>query len=232
MILVALRLKSGESLSIKSLKGKSTDEEVRQELHDVLTVPDDVLDLMQNKLLRWLGEWKSDIITFEDFYDIKTEIAKYDSEKKLIDVSLEMLEERASALLSSNPIFVRQMKDIGLDGDRVLDGINDYLRMYGRLNVWNSKKLIKEEDARDFTRGLRDYYSKQEFEVSTEHEEWDALRIGKMIYIRCQMNRETRFKGAESLERMVEGGYQMLADRPEVGWLPGWQERYKGGQSK
>lgn len=231
-MLAALQLKRGESLSIKSLKGKATDEDVRRELHDALTVPEDVVDIMQNKLLRWLAAWKSDIVTFEDFYDIKTEIAKYDSEKKLIDVSLEMLEERASALLSSNPIFVRQMKDIGLDGDRVLDGINDYLRMHGRLNVWNSKKLIKEEDARDFTRGLRDYYSKQELEVTTEHQEWDAQRIGKMIYSRCQLNRETKFKGAESLEKMVEGGYQMLADQLLVGWLLGWQERYKGERTK
>lgn len=231
-ILAALRLKSGESLSIKSLKGRATDDDVRHELHDSLTVPENALDLMYVKLVRWIESWRSDIITFDDFYTIKTEIAKFDPEKRLIDVSVELLEQRVSAMLSSNPIFVRQMKDIGLDEDRVMDGIDDYLRMQGRLAVWNSKKLIKEDDARDFTRGLRNYFAKQELEVTTEHQEWDAQRIGKMIYARCQMNHETKFKGAETLERMVEGGYQMLADQLLVGWLVGWQEKYKSERTK
>lgn len=233
VILNALRLKSEESLSIKSLKGKVSDADVRKELHDTLTVPDDVLDIMHNKLLHWVAEWKGDIITFEDFYEIKSEIAKYDPRKKLIDVTIELLEMRTAAMLSSNPVFVKQMKDIGLPEDMVVDGINNFLRVQGRMATWNSHKLITVENARDFTRDLIDFFNRKEFEIRNEHEgEWDNQRLGRQIYIKCQGNRETKFRGEEPLEKMIEGGYQMLAEQLEVGWPIGWQKKYRRDEEK
>ena len=233
VLLYAIRMKRGETLAISTIKGKCKDDVLRTELHDELYVPEEYTDVQQNKLLRWLAEWKSDLITYEDFYTIKSEIAKFDPKKKLVDVTVEMLEDKANAILSANPIFVRQMRDIGLPEDIVIRGISDLLKMNGRLQYWLAKKIITLEAARDFDRALIDYFSEKEYQIRKMHTgEWNDEQMGTQIYFECMHNRETKFNGAEPLDKMVEGAYHMLAEMVRVGWPIGWQEKYNAAKGK
>lgn len=118
--------------------------------------------------------------------------------------------------------FVRQLRTIGLGGNRIEYAKRDYFRAYSQRSSWAREHVVLDEEITGFERTLVEEWQPR-FQTmcdqhAAEHSDDAALRIaGQEVY--HWVETEARFPFRSLVRRFLNvGSFHMLANDLRVGW--------------
>jgi hypothetical protein len=122
-------------------------------------------------------------------------------------------------LLSSRPIFIRQLELIKTTSDENLRAVSDFLRASADKSYWAEKGLIFEASLDDLDSNLVARQTAIASEVCDLHEDKAPETRGRLIYNRC-VQVSLPLEGRAVPGHFVPGCFNSLANLRRLGWHP------------
>ena len=130
----------------------------------------------------------------------------------------------AKALLTSRPVFVRQLQLIDASEAQQLRAASDLMRTSGDKVKWADQGLVFDGSFEDWERTLLRKYDATQSEVKDTYSEKNLKAKGRIVYSRCAAM-EVPLDSRAVPGHFTHGGFNDLADRRELGWHPEYQAR-------
>jgi hypothetical protein len=127
-----------------------------------------------------------------------------------------------AALLSSRPIFVRQLEIIDAADEERVRAVSDFLRTSADKSAWAEQGLIFEGSLVEWDDNLIARYGLIRGEVSDLHSACDTSTQGRLVYRRCAQV-QAPLEGRVVPGHFVTGCFNSLADSMRLGWHPNYQ---------
>lgn len=127
--------------------------------------------------------------------------------------------DAAKALLTSHPVFVRQLRLIHATEEQQLRAASDLMRMSGDKVKWAEQGLVFRGTFEDWESTLLRKHDSALSEVLETYSEKTQEAQGKIVYSRCAAM-EVPLDSRAVPGHFTHGGFNDLADRRELGWHP------------
>lgn len=122
-------------------------------------------------------------------------------------------------LLTTRPVFVRQLDLIEASSDQRLRAVSDFLRASADKSVWAEAGLVFEGSFDDWDEDLLRHHSAVSGEIADIHgDKSDEVR-GRLAYRRCSVLLPP-LDGRVVPSHFVHGSFNALADEKRLGWHP------------
>jgi hypothetical protein len=125
----------------------------------------------------------------------------------------------AKALLTSRPVFVRQLQLIEASEEQQLRAASDLLRTSGEKVKWAEQGLVFDGTFEDWEDTLLRKHNATQSEVKDTHSEKAQAAQGRIVYSRCAAM-EVPLDSRAVPGFFTHGGFNDLADRRKLGWHP------------
>lgn len=125
----------------------------------------------------------------------------------------------AKALLTSRPVFVRQLQLIEASEEQQLRAASDLLRTSGEKVKWADQGLVFEGTFDDWEDTLLRKHNATQSEVQDTYSEKALEAQGRLVYNRCAAM-EVPLDGRAVPGFFTHGSFNDLADRRKLGWHP------------
>lgn len=125
----------------------------------------------------------------------------------------------AKAMLTSRPIFVRQLELIDASEEQLLRAASDLMRTSGDKVKWAEQGLVFDGSFKDWEDNLLRKHNAVHSEVKEIYSEKNPDAQGRIVYSRCA-TMEVPLDSRVVPGHFTHGGFNDLADRRELGWHP------------
>jgi hypothetical protein len=122
-----------------------------------------------------------------------------------------------TSLLSTRPIFIRQLELIDASEEERLRAVSDFLRTSADKADWADRGLIFEESLRDWDEDLVRRHGFISADVADRHTDRSPGMRGRIAYRQCALL-QAPLEGRAVPGHFVHGCYNTLADAPRIGW--------------
>jgi hypothetical protein len=133
-----------------------------------------------------------------------------------------------AALLSTRPVFIRQLEIIEVSEDERVRAVSDFLRTSADKSKWAEAGLIHEGSLEDWDDNLVSRHGLICGEIADVHSDKDAVVRGRLAYRRCALL-QAPLDGREVPGHFVHGCFNSLADLMRLGWHPDYGSLLSGG---
>jgi hypothetical protein len=130
--------------------------------------------------------------------------------------------DAAKALLTSRPVFVRQLQLIEASEEKQLRAASDLMRTSGDKVKWAEQGLVFDGTFEDWEETLLRKYDSAQSEVQETYSEKTQEAQGRIVYSRCA-DMEVPLDSRAVPGHFTHGGFNDLADRQKLGWHPKYQ---------
>jgi hypothetical protein len=137
----------------------------------------------------------------------------------------------AKAMLTSSPIFVRQLQLIEATEEQQLRAASDFMRTSGDKVKWADQGLVFDGTFDDWEDNLLRKHNAAQSEVQDTHTDKTHEVQGRIVYSRCAAM-EVPLDSRAVPGHFTHGGFNDLADRRELGWHPEYQTLLNEEQKK
>lgn len=127
--------------------------------------------------------------------------------------------DAAKALLTSRPVFIRQLQLIEATEEQQLRAASDLMRMSGDKAKWAEQGLVFNGTFDDWESTLLRKHDAARSEVQDIYSEKSREAQGRIVYSRCAAI-EVPLDSRAVPGHFTHGGFNDLADRRELGWHP------------
>jgi hypothetical protein len=127
--------------------------------------------------------------------------------------------DAAKALLTSRPVFVRQLQLIEASEEQQLRAASDLMRTSGDKVKWADQGLVFDGTFEDWEDTLLRKYDAAQSEVQDTYSEKTQEAQGRIVYSRCAAM-EVPLDSRAVPGHFTHGGFNDLADRRKLGWHP------------
>lgn len=127
--------------------------------------------------------------------------------------------DAAKALLTSRPVFVRQLQLIEATEEQQLRAASDLLRTSGEKVKWADQGLVFDGTFEDWEDTLLRKHDATRSEVQDTYSEKTQDVQGRIVYSRCAAM-EVPLDSRAVPGFFTHGGFHDLADRRKLGWHP------------
>lgn len=131
-------------------------------------------------------------------------------------------EDATKALLTSRPVFARQLQLIDASEEQLLRAASDLMRTSGDKVKWADQGLVFDGTFKDWEDTLLRKYDATQSEVQDIYSEKNHKARGRIVYSRC-VAMEVPLDSRAVPGHFTHGGFSDLADRKELGWHPEYQ---------
>ena len=128
-------------------------------------------------------------------------------------------EGEVAAMLSTRPMFIRQLALIEATEEDRVRAVSDFLRTSADKSVWADAGLIFEQSLRDWDDDLVRRHGLICGEIADVHADKDARVRGRIAYRRCSQL-QAPLEGRAVPGHFVHGCFNALADVRRLGWHP------------
>ena len=125
----------------------------------------------------------------------------------------------AEALLTSRPVFVRQLQLIEASEEQQLRAASDLLRTSGEKVKWADQGLVFDGTFEDWEDTLLRKHDAIQSEVQDTYSEKTKDVRGRLVYTRCA-SMDVPLDSRAVPGFFTHGGFNDLADRRKLGWHP------------
>lgn len=125
----------------------------------------------------------------------------------------------ALALLTTRPVFVRQLQLINATEEQLLRAASDFMRTSGDKVKWADQGLVHDGAFEDWEDTLLRKHDAAQSEVKETYAEKTQQAQGRIVYSRCAAM-EVPLNSRELPGHFTHGGFNDLADRRKLGWHP------------
>jgi hypothetical protein len=122
-----------------------------------------------------------------------------------------------TSLLSTRPIFIRQLELIDASEEERLRAVSDFLRTSADKADWADRGLIFEESLRDWDEDLVRRHGFISADVADRHTDRSPGMRGRIAYRQCALL-QAPLEGRAVPGHFVHGCYNTLADARRIGW--------------
>lgn len=122
-----------------------------------------------------------------------------------------------SAVLSSRPMFIRQLQLIEATEEQQLRAASDLMRTSGDKTKWAEQGLVYEGSFDDWEESLLRRHAAIQGEVKDVFSDKTEVVQGRTVYNRCSAL-DVPIDGRAVPGHFTHGGFNDLADRRELGW--------------
>jgi hypothetical protein len=131
--------------------------------------------------------------------------------------------------LWGNKIFVRQLKLVTDQSERIKDAIVDYYRAYHQRLRWAREELVLDDDVDKYEKKLIEEWRRYKNAKADEFGSGDDERrkCGTHIYNWMETTANIPIRKYVSEPYVMRGSYHMLADEQRIGWHPDFLEKLK-----
>jgi hypothetical protein len=137
----------------------------------------------------------------------------------------------AKALLTTRPVFVRQLQLIDASEDQQLRAASDFMRTSGDKVKWADQGLVFDGTFEDWEDTLLRRHDAEQSEVQDTFSEKPREVQGRIVYSRCAAM-EVPLDSRAVPGHFTHGGFNDLADRRKLGWHPEYQTRLNEEDTK
>lgn len=130
--------------------------------------------------------------------------------------------DAAKALLTSRPVFVRQLQLIEASEEQQLRAASDLMRTSGDKVKWADQGLVFDGTFEDWEDTLLRKYDAAQSEVHDTYSEKTQESQGRIVYSRCAAM-EVPLDSRAVPGHFTHGGFNDLADKRKLGWHPEYQ---------
>jgi hypothetical protein len=130
--------------------------------------------------------------------------------------------DAAKALLTSRPVFVRQLQLIEASEEKQLRAASDFMRTSGDKVKWAEQGLVFDGTFEDWEGTLLRKHDSAQSEVQETYSEKTQEAQGRIVYSRCA-DMEVSLDSRAVPGHFTHGGFNDLADRKKLGWHPSYQ---------
>lgn len=123
------------------------------------------------------------------------------------------------AVLTSRPIFVRQLQLIEATETQQLRAASDLMRTSGDKVKWAEAGFIYDDSFKDWEESLLRRYEAFASEITDLHSDKPEVVRGRLVYGRCSVL-EVPIGNRTVPNYFTHGAFNDLADRRELGWHP------------
>ncbi|MFT3811742.1 MAG: hypothetical protein QM740_00005, partial [Acidovorax sp.] len=127
--------------------------------------------------------------------------------------------DAAKALLTSRPVFVRQLQLIEASEEQQLRAASDLMRTSGEKVKWADQGLVFDGTFEDWEDTLLRKHDAAQSEVQDTYSEKTQEAQGRIVYSRCAAM-EVPLDSRVVPGFFTHGGFTDLADRRKLGWHP------------
>lgn len=127
--------------------------------------------------------------------------------------------DAAKALLTSRPVFVRQLQLIEASEEQQLRAASDLMRTSGDKVKWAEQGLVFDGTFEDWEDTLLRRHDAAQSEVQDTFSEKTQEAQGRIVYSRCAAM-EVPLDSRAVPGHFTHGGFNDLADRRKLGWHP------------
>lgn len=139
--------------------------------------------------------------------------------------------EIAKALLTSRPVFVRQLQLIEASEEQQLRAVSDLMRTSGDKVKWAEQGLVFDGAFKDWEDALMRKHEAAQSEVQETYSDKTQEAQGRIVYSRCAAM-EVPLDSRAVPGHFTHGGFNDLADRRMLGWHPEHQTLLNGEDKK
>lgn len=125
----------------------------------------------------------------------------------------------AKALLTTRPVFVRQLQLIDASEEQQLRAASDLMRTSGDKVKWADQGLVYDGTFKDWEDTLLRRHDAAKSEVQDTYSEKTQEAKGRIVYSRCAAM-EVPLDSRAVPGHFTHGGFNDLADRRKLGWHP------------
>lgn len=136
----------------------------------------------------------------------------------------------AKALLTSRPVFVRQLQLIEASEEQQLRAASDLMRTSGDKVKWADQGLVYDGTFEDWEFTLLRKHDAAQSEVRDTYSEKPQIAQGRIVYSRCAAM-EVPLDSRAVPGHFTHGGFNDLADRRKLGWHPEHQSLLNEGDT-
>jgi hypothetical protein len=209
-------------------------EEIRHEFRCKL-VAETQIDFLMEKISGWLLRTVSECIAAKNPAIIKWE--DFDHEFKLVFERSRRRELYDFTLVSPpgapeikqqikiRPCYLKQLEAIDSSDDEMIEAVTDYLRAKVNLEKWIEDELIDYDTAKDFELKLLAFWSNKKKQISITQNKLPEEEQGQLLLSECKSRQET-ISNMSPVRSSIEGTYHSLANKPELGWHPKWEQLF------
>ena len=207
-------------------------DDVRYEIKRLM-VPQLQVDHILHSIQGWLVETvleniaskRKAIITRESFEKKFLQTIRMIRNQELIDfASLRSLgEEDLQAQVRLSPMYLQQLEKIGAGIDDMIEAVTDYLKASTNRTDWIEKEIIDEEIADEFQDSLLKFWKVQMHKYSITEKSKTPEERGMLVLLECKV-RQATIRGMIPPPSTIPGTYHLLADEPQLGWHPEWNQ--------
>ncbi|NFO02687.1 hypothetical protein FDB23_00945 [Clostridium botulinum] len=126
-------------------------------------------------------------------------------------------------------IFLKQLKLIGVKGNRCVNAIHDYYKASCQRSRWSREDLLAIDEIEKYETKLEKEWERifdsfvEELDYMEMNEE-NKIKCGRNIYKRIELDTQINIRKNCSEAYVMRGSYQMLADELKVGWHPDFKQ--------
>jgi hypothetical protein len=132
-----------------------------------------------------------------------------------------------AALLSTRPVFIRQLEIIEVSEDDRVRAVSDFLRTSADKSKWAEAGLIHEGSLREWDDNLVSHHGLICGEIVDMHSDKETLVRGRLAYRRCAQL-QAPLDGRQVPGHFVHGCFNNLADLKRLGWHPDYKSLLDG----
>lgn len=125
----------------------------------------------------------------------------------------------AEAVLTSRPVFIRQLQLVEATEEQQLRAASDFMRTFGDKTAWADQGFVFDGSFDDWEDSLMRRHAAIQGEVIDLFSGKTEIVQGRTIYNRCSVL-EVPLDGRAVPEHFTHGGFNDLADRRKLGWHP------------
>jgi len=232
-LLINLSYEYGSETPYKDLKAEyeARNNSVIEQSKNVL---DSIVGWTSNTLIELATSKEATIISAEAFGRRLTSIErKYDTDTILnffCERSIDDTEVKNE--LGSVPIYVQQLKIIDLDEEEIETAVINKLEAKDAVTEWTIQGGIQESSYKSYDDALKRAWKRVKNITSDNSSIINDKAKGRTVFNMCLEKGEVIKLANKQVEPFFsEGCYQMLADKPELGWHPNYKEFLKGNDN-
>lgn len=195
-----------------------------------------ILGWWYSRAVEQIGGPPGGVIPFDALETRISEIAKllaagclhaYQDLQDPTDEDLSALEQR---------LFVRQMGKLGVSTGTTLAkaAMVDFYKAEGHIKRWAQEFKLEQSELDQFTNDLKGIWGTnfgkaeiEALELGENAEEIVLQRLGRDVLLSTVNSPAPNLKEFEA-GYIARGTFHVLANRPEIGWHPRWQDYFKG----
>lgn len=198
-------------------------------------IPKKQIDFLREKLGGWLYQEFSEkialsrraIITWDEFDHQFKVIFDRVRRMELIDFTLQVPigEVEIKEQVKIRPQYLRQLEEIGVSDDDILEAVSDFLKAKVNRDKWIEIEIIDEDTAADFESKLQNFWKNQYKKIEITNKNLDNKLKGQLIFAECRSRAET-IRNMCPPSSTIAGTYHLLADNSTLGWHPKWEKLF------